>query len=352
MAFYKELKQRIEFVVSFYTGTLLPELNPNIQHWNEIISGLFLGAMPIATSFWGMGNHGEKIRAQCKAQGRSLKAVYSVVNLWEALGEGLGLAPVSPKYWTDHKVSHRLIPCDDFGGNLDIDEVKQIVDEMNDLIKNNKSVYIHCKAGKGRSFALAVCYLLAHTDKDVTQIFGLLRHKRHQVSPNENQYELIEKFRAKYCPMKAPLNRNSLHFQSYRKDLIHRLKSPLMQAVLLGVAFGVTTGLWLMASTLAMVSGITSKIVQSFYQKFENNAYQSLNNVYSLSHLSEKELKAVQCGIACTTWRGWVSNLTDVNATWYYSKYRGGLRLSIEKEKLCENIPELIAEKQKTKPGL
>ena len=213
----KTLFQKFIFPVSFYTGTLFPELLGN-SHWSHITDNLILGALPIATEISGMGNHRDKIIEACQVKGNELGAVYSIVNHFEIKGENLGLTPVSPEDWRAKNVNHVLVPMDDFGGDMDINVMKKHVDDMHTVIESGKSVYVHCKAGKGRSFSFIVSYLLMHSDMNVTEIFGYLREKRPQVSPGKGQFNLIEKFRAEFCPHKAPLDMNSKEFESYRKD--------------------------------------------------------------------------------------------------------------------------------------
>jgi hypothetical protein len=341
---------KIAFPLTFYFGTLLPEALPKSNHWNKICDGLILGALPIATSVLGYGNHAEKIINECNKDGRPLGAVYSVVNPFEIKGEGLGfLKPVSPECWKSKKVNHHLIPMDDFGGNIDLKQVKATVDDMHKQIESGRSVYVHCKAGKGRSFTFVVCYLLMHTNLNVTEIFALIRKQRPQVSPSNAQFETIEKFRQKYCPNKAPLNKDSLHFQSYRKDWSQYGRSPMLHAGIGGIAVRLIYGIPYFGYIAAVLTGLLSRAVQYVKRKIDENAYQDiLKDKNKLSHLSLESLKAIQSGIQSgTTWKGWFSHLADMNATVHYQYYRGGMRLGQEKDSICKRVDNLIEKKSK-----
>src|SRR5574338_1306639 len=100
--------QKMAFSVTFYTGTLWPEFLGN-SHWNHITDNLVLGALPIASEISGMGNHRDKIMADCQAKGNELGAVYSIVNSFEIKGENLGLIPVSADVWKAKNVNYMLV---------------------------------------------------------------------------------------------------------------------------------------------------------------------------------------------------------------------------------------------------
>ncbi|MFI4937892.1 MAG: hypothetical protein ACHQJ6_05210 [Candidatus Berkiellales bacterium] len=173
------------------------------------------------TQFWGMGNHGERLIKECQAKGRPLKRVNSFALKHEIDGNGLVvLTPVPPTFWTSNRVKHRLIPMDDFRGNLNLALLKAEVDETIADIQDEEgnivgTVVSHCKAGKGRSFTFDVCLLLIMTDMNVMEILVLMIEKRPQVSPSEDQLQLIERFIEAYCPEKGPIDRKSKEFQPY-----------------------------------------------------------------------------------------------------------------------------------------
>jgi hypothetical protein len=202
--------QKITFSSTFYLGTILPELltisssTRQLNHWNEIIDGLFLGALPIETEFLSLGNDGVKIMNECKIKNRTLGLVTSVMNQFEFNGEGLiFLKPISREFWESKNVEHLLKPMDDFGGNIQIEEIKETVDRWKVIIDQGKCVYVHCKAGKGRSFTFLAAYLLLNTDLSLQQIFNLIKRQRPQISPNLSQYKTLHWFRKAYSQDKS-----------------------------------------------------------------------------------------------------------------------------------------------------
>ncbi len=346
---FKDIFQRAAFVATFYSGTFLPEVLLRHKHWHFIQDGLMLGGIPIDSSVLGYGNHREKIMKDAAASGKKLGAVFSIVNEFEIQGKGLGMRTVSPKQWTDNGVEHHLIPMDDFGGDIDPAQVKETVDKMKAVIDRGESVYVHCKAGKGRSFSFIVAYLLVNSDLNVTEIFELIRQQRPQVSPSAAQFNLIEAFRAQYCPEKAPLNKESKVFESYRKGLLKHRHNPVVQGLAVGL---VATAVFSLPFAALAGAGIyaLSTVGNKVFSKFEDNAYHSMQKNDDISKLTLDQLKAAQSGMECaSSWKAWSTHLLDLNATKHYGSYRGGLRLQREKEAVCQDVPALIATKERAR---
>ncbi len=61
--------------------------------------------------------------------------------------------------WTKHKIQHLRLPTVDFS-NPQIENLFHGVEFLRTVRQENKTAYIHCKAGRQRSANLAACYLI------------------------------------------------------------------------------------------------------------------------------------------------------------------------------------------------
>jgi len=59
---------------------------------------------------------------------------------------------------------------------------------------NNKSVYVHCKAGRGRSTTLVACYLMKAKRLTPEEAYHYLKSKRPHILLAPRQWEAIKLF--------------------------------------------------------------------------------------------------------------------------------------------------------------
>ena len=211
--------ERTREAVSFFGVSVLGHNRKTRPHWSEIIDGLYLGGIPIETSIWGWGNHGEKLMQQCENKQRPLKLVVSVNENWELEGYGfLWLKPVSTEYWQTHGVIHRVCHFKDFGANITVQEIKNEVDLIHQAMKEGFSSLVHCKAGRGRSFAIVMCYLVEKHGLSPEEAFFTIISKRPHVSPSISQFLLVEQYRKTYHPDLPCLDLSNEIYAPYRKE--------------------------------------------------------------------------------------------------------------------------------------
>lgn len=197
--------QRFQYGFTFYAVTVLPRLLPvinvNRPWWSTIIDGLKVGAIPIEN--W---DHGFELLNECNLSGKKLGLVVSCCESFELAGNGLmRLTPVSPAFWIKHGVTHLQIKMPDFKGGVPLEQIHLTVAEMHRSLLNGESVYVHCKAGRGRSIVMIACYLIEHQNMSPDDAIALIRQHRAEVSLSRAQFDFIEAYRAAYKPYLPPL---------------------------------------------------------------------------------------------------------------------------------------------------
>jgi atypical dual specificity phosphatase len=126
--------------------------------WNLIDEGLWLGALPLARDVSRL--HASGVRA--------------VVNL---CAETRG--PVHA--YAKHGIEQLHLPTTDFG-EPSLDCVRRAVDYIGQKRAANVGVYLHCKAGRGRSATVAACWLMYSRGIDPTAAQRALTSCRRQVA--------------------------------------------------------------------------------------------------------------------------------------------------------------------------
>jgi protein-tyrosine phosphatase len=153
---------------------------------------LYLGAIPLAS----MGHHHE-IRALGNNQ-RNL-AVLSVLQPFENQESGAAGDPVYPTDWKELETEHKQVEIFD----LHPIEPAQIGDGAAYIHQHlqDKDVYVHCKAGRGRSAMMVIGYLLKHRKAELSTLPGedLVQKAIHAVRFSRPQiYLSSEQVRALY----------------------------------------------------------------------------------------------------------------------------------------------------------
>jgi len=165
------------------------------DYFNWIAPGIILGSIAMEKE-----NDEAKIKAACKAQGRPLGLVVGAVEPFEMTGTGQPPA-TTPVQWGSKGVTWLQLPLRDFEGSADQNKknnnpldnfdtgtpgnhrFRYIVDEMLKTIARGQSVYLHCKAGKARSWILAMVALMSVYKLSFDEASLLIELSRPQVAP-------------------------------------------------------------------------------------------------------------------------------------------------------------------------
>lgn len=213
-------------------------LTPNFLHWNEITPLLILGAVPVTTDFFSRGNHLVKLHEQLRASPppapeaavtatgadpprpspppRELGLVVSCMTKEELDGFGLPLgisfakaADWAKEFGLDPERDVILLQMADGLATASFTDVDQVLSRMHDVMHpggptpgetegtrgaSKRVCYVHCKAGKGRSWLTVMCYLTTRMSMSVEEADAFVRCRRPQVNPSATQRQFVVSF--------------------------------------------------------------------------------------------------------------------------------------------------------------
>jgi protein-tyrosine phosphatase len=174
-----------------YSSILTLNIFDKYNWWDEIINvngnKIILGALPI------MSNVGRNDLESLKGMG--VGAVLSVVEIFENSADGYLYKPIKPIEWKKENFKHYQIPSSDFC-TMHLETVEKGVEFINWNIKNDRTIYVHCKSGKSRSFLIVVCYLVKYLGYKSHEAIKYVKSKRIQsgFGKNSMKMEVLERY--------------------------------------------------------------------------------------------------------------------------------------------------------------
>jgi atypical dual specificity phosphatase len=169
----KRLIARLLFHPTLMWNRLLLRLVPGRRWWDRIDDDVLLGALPSGDDAHAL--HAEGVRA--------------VVNTCEEYG-----GPQS--VYEELGIEQLRIPTIDFQPPT-LADVERAVDFMRARVAEGKQVYVHCKAGRGRSATVVLCWLIGEKGMKPEEGFGLIRERRPHVIGGLCRRNVVKAFAAK-----------------------------------------------------------------------------------------------------------------------------------------------------------
>lgn len=156
-------------------------------YYNEIFPGLYLGAMPL------------KNFCDEKTLIKTLKinAVLIALQDSELDVETLFSSPVQKSDWVKQGVQVCHVSAEDMT-ELSLEDLHKAADFIKEY---EKSIYIHCKAGRGRSVMCLMAYLMKYLNMSYEQAERFVKCKRPIMNLQECQKEQLKEFSLQIlCP--------------------------------------------------------------------------------------------------------------------------------------------------------
>ena len=138
--------------------------------WNQVEDGVWIGALPLARD-----------ATQLHALG-----VRGVVNTCEEY-------PGPEAVYRELGMTQLRVPTIDFTAP-NLQDVERAVDFINDYRSRGEGVYIHCKAGRGRSATVVLCWLVQARKLSPEAAQQRLLEVRPHVVPNVYRRPVVQQF--------------------------------------------------------------------------------------------------------------------------------------------------------------
>ena len=175
---------------NYYVGTIFNKYYSHVLFngtwWNTINENIILGAIPLHNL-----NHMELLKKE------NVNAILCVLEDFE-IKPTLYFKPIIKEDWEKNNISFLQIKIEDSYGAKQ-EDIITAVNYILDNIRNNKKVYVHCKAGRGRSASIVLGYLLWKlfdetgyvSDEDVMKTYNEIKKIRGEIYLNDAQLKPI-----------------------------------------------------------------------------------------------------------------------------------------------------------------
>lgn len=190
---YKRRKM-IEHEFSIYSKSLSYDYcqRKGLSWYTQITDGIYLGGIPLNTK-----KHIDELLNLSPKENKL--AVLSIEEAWELEKELPFVSKVTPTQWKENNVTHLILEGPDHIP-LTLDQLEKGIRFIQEQRKLGKKVYIHCKAGRGRSATIVACYLMVEKGMTVQEAVKFIENKRVVTLYKESKQIRMNEFYKTLCP--------------------------------------------------------------------------------------------------------------------------------------------------------
>ncbi|XP_058074129.1 phosphatidylglycerophosphate phosphatase PTPMT2-like [Magnolia sinica] len=190
---------RILFYPTLLYNVFRNKIQAEFRWWDEVDQFLLLGAVPFPNDV-----------PRLKQLG-----VQGVITLNEPYET---LVPTS--LYHAHGIDHLVIPTRDYLFAPSFVDISKAVDFIHRNASCGRTTYVHCKAGRGRSTTIVLCYLVEYKNMTPTAALEYVRSRRPRVLLAPSQWKAVQEY-----------GRQRLHFPAIQSQI--PLSSPTSDEVLI-----------------------------------------------------------------------------------------------------------------------
>ncbi|PKA61139.1 Putative dual specificity protein phosphatase DSP8 [Apostasia shenzhenica] len=113
-------------------------------------------------------------------------------------------------------LSQVLVLNNSLSGNLDLIQViNYFLFESEENVSSGKTTYVHCKAGRGRSTTIVLCYLVQHRQMTPTMAYEYVRLSRPRVLLASSQWKAVQAYYHLIVKNMMPQNHKAIDDSSF-----------------------------------------------------------------------------------------------------------------------------------------
>ena len=184
-------RYQVSLMYNIFSNWYMPQ---TYQWWNEMSNRLYVGAIPLKDN--NILSYYYKSKSHCdELKELGITDVISVNKKFELNSATLVSNPVSDNDYKNAGITQHIFETEDFKG-IRIETINHCIDLIENILKNyNNKIYLHCKAGKGRSIIIYACYMIRKTPSvSVDDILLYIKGKRSISCLNTEQLQNIHDY--------------------------------------------------------------------------------------------------------------------------------------------------------------
>lgn len=164
---------RALFYPTLFYNVVRNKFQTEFRWWDRVDQFILLGAVPFPTDVMHLKELG----------------VCGVVTLNESYET---LVPTS--LYRAHGIDHLVIPTRDYLFAPSNDDICKAVEFIHENATAGKTTYVHCKAGRGRSTTIVLCYLVKHKQMTPNAAYAYVKSIRPRVRLATSQWQAVQDY--------------------------------------------------------------------------------------------------------------------------------------------------------------
>nr|XP_010911526.3 putative dual specificity protein phosphatase DSP8 [Elaeis guineensis] len=164
---------RILFYPTLLYNVIRNKIQAEFRWWDEVDQFLLLGAVPFPKDvprLWQLGVQG----------------VVTLNEPYETL--------VPSSLYQNYGIDHLVIPTRDYLFAPSLVDIRRAVDFIHRNASCGRTTYVHCKAGRGRSTTIVLCYLVKYKHMTPAAALEYVRSRRPRVLLAPSQWQAVQDF--------------------------------------------------------------------------------------------------------------------------------------------------------------